>query len=107
MTALASLLAVVAIGLVVAWLVGSLVLRAGGLFIVVAGLSLELGVGTPALLLGALAWLVGHWIYAFRHHEYRALVRGVSKLKFRFGHVVGGGATLWQIRSAYCRTADR
>lgn len=76
MTALVSLLAVVLIGGLVAWLVGSLVLRAGGVLLVLAGLVVlatggELGVGIGALLLGALAWLVGNWIYAFRHHEYR------------------------------------
>ncbi|HXE46126.1 MAG TPA: hypothetical protein VN635_13150 [Conexibacter sp.] len=76
MTALASLLAVVLIGLVVAWLLGSAVLRIGGVLLILAGV-VGLATGTAplvavvTLLLGALAWLAGHWIYAYRHHAYR------------------------------------
>jgi hypothetical protein len=76
MTALVSLLAVVLIGLVAAWLFGSFILRVGGVLLLLAGLAgLATGTGPlvalGAALLGALAWLAGHWIYAYRHHEYR------------------------------------
>jgi hypothetical protein len=76
MTAVVSLLAILLLGLVLAWLIGSFVLRAGGLLLILAGLvalatGSDAGAGAVALLVGVVAWLGGHWIYAYRHHEYR------------------------------------
>ena len=63
-------------GLLVLWLIGGLLLRIGGLLLVLAG---GLGVGLEhnangilVLAIGALLWLAGHWRYALRHHEYKS-----------------------------------
>ncbi len=76
MTALVSLLAVLALGSIAVWLVGSFALRVGGTLLLLAGLlglatATEPGASVIALVLGALAWLAGHWIYAYRHHAFR------------------------------------
>ncbi|HEX3391581.1 MAG TPA: hypothetical protein VHS55_03370 [Solirubrobacteraceae bacterium] len=56
------------------WLLGGVVLRVGGALLAFGGLLCTAMTGSPsaALLtvLGALAWLAGHWLYAVRHHEY-------------------------------------
>jgi hypothetical protein len=60
-----------------AWRTASVLLRAAGLLYVWAGL-IEIATGTSllagagALALGTAAWLVGHWLHAFRRHEYRS-----------------------------------
>lgn len=64
------------VGLLGLWLLGGLVARLGGLLLVFAGLaSLALSPQLEAALLiatGALAWLLGHWHYALRHHAYKS-----------------------------------
>ena len=72
------LLAAVGIAIIVIvgfWIAGGILLRAGGLIIALLGV-LDLAIyGNPAgivpLLIGVLLWLIGHWHYALRHHEYK------------------------------------
>lgn len=69
--AIAALIALIALGV---WLLGSLALRAAGALIAIAGLVGAAEGQTPGLLvaaIGAIAWLAGHWLYAYRHHVYR------------------------------------
>lgn len=59
------------------WVLGSVVLRWGGAFIVLASLATTSGDARSTVLgvaLGALAWLAGHWLFAVRHHVYRSPV---------------------------------
>jgi hypothetical protein len=71
------MLSVLATGILIAlglWLFGSIVLRAGGVVLAVGGLMSTAMTGSPAMaaasLLGALAWLAGHWLFALRHHYF-------------------------------------
>lgn len=63
-------------GLLVIWLLGGVLLRIGGLLLVVAGgLGLALqhdANGILVLAIGALLWLAGHWHHALRHHAYKS-----------------------------------
>ncbi len=56
------------------WVLGGLVLRIGGTLLIVGGLLSTAATGSPSSALltvvGALAWLAGHWLYAVRHHYY-------------------------------------
>jgi hypothetical protein len=74
MTGLLSLLAtgvLVALGV---WLLGGIVLRVGGVLLVAVGLLSTASTGSPsaalATVLGGLAWLAGHWLFAVRHHYF-------------------------------------
>jgi hypothetical protein len=67
-------------GLLVLWLLGGVLLRIGGLLLVLAG-SVGVGLqrnasGALVLAIGALLWLAGHWHYALRHHEYKSALAG-------------------------------
>jgi hypothetical protein len=71
MSALGVLLAV---GIAI-WMVGSIALRLTGLVVVLGGVvALISGSawGLLALAVGFVAWLSGHWLFAFRHHGYRS-----------------------------------
>ncbi|MBN9636645.1 MAG: hypothetical protein J0H22_15890 [Actinobacteria bacterium] len=68
-----------------AWLFGSIIARAGGVFFVLLGLLGMAVYGTrnqagPAAtcfiaFLGGLAlWLAGHWIYAYKHHVWSSAI---------------------------------
>jgi hypothetical protein len=66
--------------LLATWLLGGVVLRIGGLLLILAG-GLGAGLqGNPGgllvLALGTVLWLVGHWHYAVRHHEYKSPLAG-------------------------------
>jgi hypothetical protein len=74
---LVKLVALVILGLTLAWLFGGVLLRLGGLFLMVvmvfalvSGADNGLHAGTTFALLwlaaGALMWLAGHWHFAFR-----------------------------------------
>jgi hypothetical protein len=67
-------MALVVLIAVAAWMFGSLVLRLVGLFFVFGGLLTIVVAGRvgllPAVLLGAILWLAGHWLYAYRHHAF-------------------------------------
>jgi hypothetical protein len=74
MTGLLSLLAtgvLVALGI---WLLGGIVLRVGGVLLVAGGLLSTATTGSPSAalltMLGGLAWLAGHWLFAVRHHYF-------------------------------------
>jgi hypothetical protein len=71
------LLSWLATGVLVAlgiWLLGGIVLRVGGVLLVAGGLLNTVATGSAAAalatLIGGLAWLAGHWLFAVRHHEY-------------------------------------
>lgn len=73
-----TLLVLVVVGALVAWKLGSIVLRALGLLLFALGLA---GLALPGsgvvgeillCLAGAAIWLAGHWLFAFRHHVYRS-----------------------------------
>lgn len=70
------LLVLIALGV---WLFGSLALRVGGVLVFLFGLY-GLTQGIPAeliiVLLGAVAWLGGHWLYAYKHHFYKSAIAG-------------------------------
>lgn len=72
---LVSLVALVALAAMLAWIFGSIVLRAVGMLLIVTGLFVTVSAPDVAgllvmLVLGLSAWLAGHWLYAFRCHEY-------------------------------------
>lgn len=58
------------------WLLGGVLLRIGGLLLVLAGgLSVALqhdASGIIVLAIGTLFWLGGHWHYALRHQTYKS-----------------------------------
>lgn len=62
------------------WLLGGLVARLGGLLFVLAGsagLALNPNAGAVLMIgLGVLIWLLGHWHFALRHHEYKSPLAG-------------------------------
>lgn len=65
-----------ALGLLLAWLLGGILLRLGGLALALGG-SLGLVVfgnlvGLLVAAIGALLWLAGHWHYALRHQEFKS-----------------------------------
>lgn len=65
--------AIIGIGL---WLFGGVVLRVGGAASVMIGLLLAVDTGSVSAaliaVLGALAWIAGHWLFAVRNHYYRS-----------------------------------
>jgi Flp pilus assembly protein protease CpaA len=58
------------------WLFGGPLLRVGGVLLAVCGLWLTATTGSPTMatvsVLGAVAWLAGHWLFAVRHHYFRS-----------------------------------
>lgn len=73
-------------GLLALWLLGGVLLRIGGLFLILAG-SFGVGLqhnasGVLVLAIGALLWLAGHWHYALRHHEYKSPLAGYVFLRW-------------------------
>lgn len=68
-----TILALLLLGAIAAWMFGSFALRAVGLFFF-GGLLTILIAGRVALLsmvvIGAVLWLAGHWLYAYRHHGF-------------------------------------
>jgi hypothetical protein len=76
---MSALLSIAASGVLVAlsvWLLAGVVLRVGGIVFVAGGLIGTAATGSPAMALasslGVLAWLVGHWLFALRHHYFRS-----------------------------------
>lgn len=72
-----ALLSIAASGILVALglrLLAGIVLRVGGMVLAVGGLVSTAATGSPAMalaaILGGLAWLVGHWLFALRHHYF-------------------------------------
>jgi hypothetical protein len=68
------------LSLVAFWLLGGVMLRLGGLFVIflvlfglISGAGDEVPAGTPYavlwLLVGALMWLAGHWHFGLRHGQ--------------------------------------
>lgn len=74
-----ALLSIAASGVLVAlgiWLLAGIVLRVGGILFAIGGLVSTAATGSPtmaiAAILGTLAWLAGHWLFALRHHYFRS-----------------------------------
>lgn len=68
------LLVAIAVGV---WLVGSFALRIGGLLLFLLGLYLLTEGKAGALLivvLGGIAWLGGHWLFAFKYHVFKSAI---------------------------------
>jgi hypothetical protein len=80
--ALGTVALLVLIGLGV-WLFGSFALRIGGLLLFLLGLF-GLTQGTPEALiivvLGGIAWLAGHWLFAYKHHFFKS---GIARRIFQ------------------------
>jgi hypothetical protein len=74
MTGLLSILASVLLAALAAWLLAGVVLRLGGALLAVGGLLMTATTGSPSAtllaLVGAVAWLGGHWLFAVRNHYY-------------------------------------
>jgi len=74
MTGVLSWLATGALLVLGFWLLGGMVLRVGGVLLVVGGLLSTAATGSLAAalltLLGGLAWLGGQWLFAVRHHYF-------------------------------------
>jgi hypothetical protein len=75
-TAVLSLLAIVVLVALVVWVAGSIALRIIGGLLIFAGLfgfarAIDTFAASLVLVLGLLLWLAGHWLYAYREHEYR------------------------------------
>lgn len=67
--------ALVALAALAIWRLGSVVLRWGGALVVVASLAMTSGEPRSTVLgvvIGGVAWLAGHWLFAVRHHVYRS-----------------------------------
>ncbi|HZE06906.1 MAG TPA: hypothetical protein VE127_16880, partial [Solirubrobacteraceae bacterium] len=70
-------LAVAALGgLLVLWLIGGLLLRTGGLLLVLAG-GLGAGLehnasGLLVLAIGSVLWLAGHWHHGLRYRTFKS-----------------------------------
>ena len=76
MTGLLSLLASGVLAALAVWLLGGITLRLIGAVLAIGGLLDTARTGAPAMalaaILGVAAWLVGHWLFALRHHYYRS-----------------------------------
>jgi hypothetical protein len=79
-------LAIVAFGLLFAWILGGLLLRVGGLILALGGAGAIALTGNANGILvfatGAALWLAGHWLYALRHHEYKSPLAGYVFLRW-------------------------
>lgn len=66
----------VTLGLLLAWLFGGVLLRAGGLVLALAALAVLALTGEANAIvvfaIGAALWLAGHWHYALRHGDYKS-----------------------------------
>lgn len=76
MTTVLSLAAVAVLAAIVLWLFGGALLRLGGLMLTFGGLLSTASTGAPAMaaasVLGGIAWLAGHWLFALRNHYFRS-----------------------------------
>lgn len=73
---LVAAIAIAVVAIVGFWIAGGMLLRAGGVIVAVFGilvLAVDHGLaGIVLLTVGVLLWLVGHWHFALRHHEYKS-----------------------------------
>lgn len=73
----ATTIAIIAVALPALWIFGGIVLRLAGLLLFFsgcAGVALGSDPGGAFLVgaVGVLLWLVGHWLFALRHQEYKS-----------------------------------
>lgn len=70
----AALIALIGLGV---WIFGSFALRLGGLLLFLLGL-VGLLQGTPVALIvvaiGGVAWLAGHWLFAYKYHAFKSMI---------------------------------
>lgn len=75
MSGLLSLAATAILAALAIWVIGGWVLRTAGAILALGGLACTADTGSltmaVATLVGAVAWLAGHWLYAVRHHYFR------------------------------------
>jgi hypothetical protein len=75
-TTVLSLAAMAVLAAIVLWLFGGALLRLGGLMLTFGGLVSTASTGAPAMavasVLGGIAWLAGHWLFALRNHYFRS-----------------------------------
>jgi hypothetical protein len=75
MSELLSLAATAILAALATWVIGGWFLRTAGAILALGGLLCTATTGSPtmavATLVGAVAWLAGHWLYAVRHHYFR------------------------------------
>jgi hypothetical protein len=66
----------VAFGLLLAWFLGGVLLRLGGLVLALSALAVLALTGDANAIvvfaIGSALWLVGHWHYALRHGDYKS-----------------------------------
>jgi hypothetical protein len=82
----------------VAWLIGSLALRIAGVLFVLAGVVGAANGQTQGLfvaMVGAVAWLAGHWLFGIRHHHYCFPSPDGSFSKRRYAASTHPAAGLW------------
>jgi hypothetical protein len=76
MTVLLSLTAWVMLGSLTVWQFGGTLLRLTGGLLGIGGLVATASTGSPSMalaaLIGGMAWLAGHWLWAVRHHYFRS-----------------------------------
>jgi hypothetical protein len=76
MSSVFSLLATYVVVVLGLWLLGGIVLRVGGAMLAAGGLLDTAATGSPVMVIttvvGTLAWLAGHWLFALRHHYFRS-----------------------------------
>lgn len=108
---LATAIAITVAAMVGFWVVGGLLLRRGGLIVAFLGI-LTLAItgnlaGLIVLAVGLVLWLVGHWHYALRHHDYKAHSRnGSSNCCYQVGSTPPRGGSPRSPRCPCAANAD-
>jgi hypothetical protein len=76
MHALLSFLACAVMVCLACWLFSGVALRVGGALLAAVGVLSTAMTGSPSAamlaVIGSLAWLAGHWLFAVRHHYFRS-----------------------------------
>lgn len=75
-------LAILALALLFAWVLGGVLLRLGGIAVALAGAVGVAASGNPngvlVLAIGAALWLAGHWHWALRHGCFKSPLAGFA-----------------------------
>lgn len=74
-TTIASVIGIAIVAAIGAWVIGDTVARWLGLLLLVAGAGYLIGGlarGAVMVGVGLALWLLGHWLFAFKHHWWRS-----------------------------------
>jgi hypothetical protein len=75
-------LAILALVLLFAWVLGGVLLRLGGIAVALAGAAGVAVSGNPkgvlVFAIGAALWLAGHWHWALRHDRFKSPLAGLA-----------------------------